>query len=63
MVITGGDSNDLSVCHCDLPMKRGKTQMLLVFFGVLIATCKHEDQRIFALEFALPSQCAMWSGS
>jgi hypothetical protein len=39
-MVIGGDRGDLGVCHCDLRIKRGKIEMLLVFFWAVVATRK-----------------------
>ena len=57
-MIIGGDRGDLGVCHSDLRIKRGKIQMLLMFFRAVVATRKRQDQGIIALEFAKPPRCA-----
>jgi hypothetical protein len=52
MVVIGGDRGNLGVCHCDLRIRRGQLQMLLVFFrAAVVATRKRQDQGIIALEF------------
>ena len=52
MMIIGGDRDNLGICHSDLRIKRGKLQMLLVFFRAVVAARKRQDQGIIALEFA-----------
>jgi hypothetical protein len=39
-------------------MKRGKLQMLLVFFRAVVAAGKRQDEGIITLEFAEPAQSA-----
>ena len=58
MVVIGGDRGNLGVCHCDLRIKRGKVQMLLVFFRAVVAARERQDQGIIALEFAESARCA-----
>ncbi len=58
VVVIGGDRGNLGVCHSDLRIKRGKLQMLLVFFRAVMAARKRQDQGIIALEFAEPARCA-----
>ena len=40
VVVIGGDRGNLGVCHSDLRIKRGKIQMLLVFFRAVVAARK-----------------------
>ena len=40
VVVIGGDRSNLGVCHSDLRTKRGKIQMLLVFFRAVVAALK-----------------------
>ena len=44
VVVIGGDRDNLGVCHRDLRIKRGKIQMLLVFFRAVVAARKRQDQ-------------------
>jgi hypothetical protein len=44
--------------HRNLRIKRGKIQMLLVFFRAVMTARKRQDQGIVALEFTEPARCA-----
>jgi hypothetical protein len=39
-MIVGGDGSDLGVRHRDLRIEGGEFQMLLVFFGAVVAACE-----------------------
>jgi hypothetical protein len=54
MVVIGGDRGNLGVSHSDLRVKRGKLQMLLVFFRAVVAARKG----IITPEFREPAQYA-----
>ena len=58
MVVIGGDGGNLGVGHGDFRIKRGKLQMLLVFFRAVVAARQRQDQWIIALQFAQPARCA-----
>ena len=57
-MVIGGDRDNLGISHSDLRIKRGKLQMLLVFFRAVVAARKCQDQGIVALQFAEPARCA-----
>ena len=55
VVVIGGDRGNLGVCDRDLRVKRGKLQMLLMFFRTVVAAGKRQDEGIITLEFAEPA--------
>jgi hypothetical protein len=58
LVVIGGDRCNLRVCHGDLWVKRGKLQMLLVFFRAVMAARERQDEGVITLEVAELARCA-----
>jgi hypothetical protein len=62
VMVVGRDRDNPRICHSDLRVKRGKLQMLLVFFRAIVAARKRQDEGIITLEFAEPAWGARMIG-